>query len=138
MIASGDPGLIGDEDGDGDVEVFDDGTIKFDGHEEMDEEEKDSRPQAGKNKTPKPEKKPKNTIGDTAEAGKDKPASESQKNKNKKKQKNKNKAKKDSAAKDFASEQKSPAKSGEGKEAPAKKVKIASTKGPLSKKPRLA
>lgn len=138
MIASGDPGLIGDEDGVGDVEVFDDGTVKFDGHEEMDEEEKDSRPQAGKKKTPKQEKKPKTTNGDTADAGKDKPSSESQKNKNKKKQKNKNGAKKDSAAKNSASEQKSPAKSADGKEAPAKKAKIASTKGPLSKKPRLA
>jgi len=141
MIAVGDPGLIGDEDDDGEVKVFDDGSIVFDGHEEFEE---DIKPRlVGK--------KASHAVMNGDSAPTEKSPSNGSANKegqsgNKKFKKkgilknnlNESAEKKEEIEKTQA-EGKSPARKAKEKNGPPpKKVKVASTKGPLSKKPRLA
>jgi len=127
LIASGDPGLIGDEEdeeGQGIVQVFDDGSIRIMGEEDEEESEGDVRGGRKRKKREKPA-----SEAASGEAPSDPPGKS---NKTDKKEKTVN-------DKNPKTQKKSPTKKKRAKgEAPnAKKVKVASTKGPLSKKPRL-
>lgn len=183
LVASGDPGLIGDEendeDGEGIVHVFDDGTIKIGGDPEIKEEvvegqdvkvkkekqegegQKESESE-GKKKTDKKEKenvrekqgedgvqrkrgKRGKKHGKSAKkadngkkqaatpANRSKPGVAAKGDKGKTKQSNQSNQ---SPKKTKQNAQKK--KQVNGDSPTAKKTKVASTKGPLSKKPRLA
>merc|ERR1712142_60869 len=133
LIASGDPGLIGGDDdddedeGEGMVHVFDDGSIKIEGEDdEEDEENQVSRKKRRKKKS----KKAKTNIVKTDDQVQptEQPKSEG-----------KTPIKSEAAAAAAKKMKKSPAQTNGN--APAvnniKTEKVASTKGPLSKKPRL-
>jgi len=135
LIASGDPGLIGDGDDDDDkdsgiVHVFDDGSIKIEGESDEDEEgSKEKRRQ----KKRKPEKSaPKAKL--KAEPPNGETQSDSPKKITKKKTKKKGKKNRQTDNNKGTPLQKNQAN---GDAPVAKKTKVASTKGPLSKKPRL-
>jgi len=164
LIASGDPGLIGgdddDEEGEGMIHVFDDGSIKIEGVDDDDEDEENQvsrRKRKKKNQDTKPATAPTPTTvnGETTTTSSD-PAKKKRKKKSKKGKTNIVKTddqvqpteqqKSDKAktpikmeAVGAAKKKKSPAKTNGN--APAvnniKTEKVASTKGPLSKKPRL-
>jgi len=119
LIASGDPGLIGggdddDEAEEGIVDVFDDGSIRIKGEEEEEGEEEE------KERGGKRQKKSASKVGQN---GKTVATKIEEKNVPRKRSKNK----KSAAVKNTDSQSSS-----------QKKGKIASSKGPLSKKPRLA
>jgi len=139
LIASGDPGLIGDEDDVGEVQVFDDGTIRFEGDEDFEEEKKPNPRPAGVKKE-NPEATEKTTSNGSSEK-----SEESEKPKTKKAKKGKKPATNGVTSSEVNPPRKRP--SGEAevtksplktKTPPAKKAKMAATKGPLSKKARLA
>lgn len=183
LVASGDPGLIGDEendeDGEGIVHVFDDGTIKIGGDPEIKEEVvegqdvkvKKEKQEGEGQKEPesegkkKPEKKEKENVSDNqGENG-------AQRKRGKRGKKHGKSAKKANTGKKQAATPANRSKAGvaakgdkgkteqsnqsnqspkktkqnaqkkkqvNGDSPAAKKTKVASTKGPLSKKPRLA
>jgi len=182
LVASGDPGLIGDEendeDGEGIVHVFDDGTIKIGGDPEIKEEVvegqdvkvKKEKQEGEGQKEPesegkkKPEKKEKNNSENQGEDG-------AQRKRGKRGKKHGKSAKKADTGKKQAATPANRSKAGvatkgdkgetkqsnqtnqspiktkqnaqkkkqvNGDSPAAKKTKVASTKGPLSKKPRLA
>jgi len=127
LIASGDPGLIGGDGEDDDdaeegiVEVFDDGSIRIKG--EDDEEEEDEGEQRGGS----PRKRQKKSGESASELG----------------QNGNTVAVKIDGKKDTLKKSKNKKKSASGKDvngqsSSQKKGKMASTKGPLSKRPRLA
>merc|ERR1712142_609117 len=167
LIASGDPGLIGGDDdddeeedeGEGMVHVFDDGSIKIEG--EDDEEDEENQVSRRKRKKKKPDTKSTTPPTPTTVNGETTTSSEPAKKRRKKKSKKAktNIAKTDDQAQPTEqpkSEGKTPIKT-EAAAAAAKKMKkspaqtngnapavnniktekVASTKGPLSKKPRL-
>jgi len=160
LIASGDPGLIGgdddddDDEGGGMVHVFDDGSIKIEGVDDDDEDQENQV--ARKKRKKKNQDKPTTAPGETTTVTSSDPAKKRRRKKQKKGKKNitktddqvqpteqpksdeKTPIKTDVAA--AAKKKKSPAKTNGN--APAvnnviKTEKVASTKGPLSKKPRL-
>merc|ERR1719244_724987 len=166
LIASGDPGLIGGDDddedeGEGMIHVFDDGSIKIKGVDDDDEDEENQvsrRKRKKKNQDTKPATAPTPTTvnGETTTTTSSDPAKKKRKKKSKKGKTNIVKTddqvqpteqqKSDEAktpieveAVGAAKKKKSPAKTNGN--APAvnniKTEKVASTKGPLSKKPRL-
>lgn len=144
MIASGDPGLIGDEEDDGLVQVFDDGTIRFAGDEEEEEGAKDNPPRSGR-KASYPAKKGNSAPADKTLNGSSVKPEQSKGNEMAKKNGKKpavngvTSSVGDCSTKrssdDVDEVTQSPAKE---KAPPAKKTRVAATKGPLSKKPRLA
>jgi len=174
LIASGDPGLLGDEendeDGDGIVHVFDDGTIKIGGDAEVKEEEVKEEDAKEKKKKPesegkkKPEKKEKENMSENqgenaaqrkrgkrgkkhgksakkAETGKKQTAALGNQSKAgvaTKGDKGKAKRPNQSNQSPKKTKQNAQKKQVNGDSPAAKKTKVASTKGPLSKKPRLA
>merc|ERR1711962_378123 len=125
LIASGDPGLIGgdgedEEAEEGIVEVFDDGSIKIKGEDDEEEEEEEER---GGSPRKRQKKSGESAAAKLGHNGKKDAVKIDGKKDSQKKSKNK---KKSAAVKDVDGQ------------SSQKKGKMASTKGPLSKKPRLA
>jgi len=126
LIASGDPGLIGgngedEEAEEGIVEVFDDGSIRIKGEDEEEEEEEEEERGGSPRKR---QKKSGESAAKLGQNGKTDAIKIDGKKDSQKKSKKKNKS---AAVKDV-----------DGQSSSQKKGKMASTKGPLSKKPRLA
>merc|ERR1712228_248766 len=130
LIASGDPGLIGDGEDDDDeeggiVHVFDDGSIRIQGEGESDEDEEETE---GRRKRKKKQEKPASKVNGETQSD---PKQKKTKNKTWKKKGKKN-------PKTDGNKGTPPQKNQAKGVAPvSKKTKVASTKGPLSKKPRL-
>jgi len=127
LIASGDPGLIGgdgedEEAEEGIVEVFDDGSIRIKGEDDDEEEEEEEEERGGS-----PRKRQKKSGESEAKLGL-----------NGKKDAVKIDGKKDSQKKSKNKKKSAAVKDGNDQSSAQKKGKMASTKGPLSKKPRLA
>jgi len=123
LIASGDPGLFGDEEDadDGQVEVFDDGTVIVKG---VDDEKTITKPNEKKNTKGK-----KHVL-------KQKPVGKSDKQKRTKMQNKENEIKKADKQKGKNTKPKGNGK-GQDHNPPGKKQNSSALKGPLSKKPRL-